>query len=381
MTPFNSEVPPDVPITCLTLLTTLQCDGQQPCRRCLSRGEDCTYEDKKWRTKDHLRSEIERLRTEQQQGQALLRALTDDDPERWDMVVGRMKAGDPPETIAESILVHSSKCLPGVSRREPLVFASNPAPSSGIDIKGPFGVRSGSALEQSTSRFAGPFRGGPSVDALPARRFSLPDPLDNRPASLLPTAPPGLHAPLFNLPPHRNSQPSPRGLNGRDLHTWTRVTSDERLVQRLLDKFFASSLPYLSLLSESHFMHDFREGNRRYCSEALVNAVLGMACKVATATSQLISRVSFGDAFMGEAKALLARRRDYVSLPYIQALGILALSEMAQGNEEEAGELAHESVRACIRFFIQTQQPSHSHDADFRAVRALAFCGGFSLIR
>ena len=366
--------------------TTLQCDGQQPCRRCLSRGEDCTYEDKKWRTKDHLRSEIERLRTEQQQGQALLRALTNDDPERWDMVVGRMKAGDPPETIAESILVHSSKGLPGASSRDPPAFASNVAPASVIDVNGAVGVRSGSAgsaLEQFMPRFAGPFRGGPSADALPARRFSLPDSLDNRRASLFPTGPPGLYAPSFNLPPHRHSHPLPHGLEGPNphTHTWTRVTSDGRLVQRLLDKFFASSLPYLSLLSQRHFMHDFREGSRRYCSEALVNAVLGMACKVATATSQLVSRVSFGDAFMGEARALLARGRDHGSLPYIQALGILALSEMAQGNEEEASDLAHESVRACIRFFIQTQQPSHSHDADFRAVRALAYCGGFSLIR
>ncbi len=297
------------------------------------------------------------------------------------MVVGRMKAGDPPETIAESILVHSSKSLPGASRREPPVFASTPVPSSGIDVKGPFGVRSGSALEQSMPRFAGPFRGGPSADALPARRLSLPNPLDSRPASLYPTGSPALYAPLFNLPPPRHSQPPHQGMGGPNPHTWTRVTSDERLVQRLLDRFFANSLPYLSLLSQRHFMNDFREGNRRYCSEALVNAVLGMTCKVATATSQLISRVSFGDAFMGEAKALLARGGDHVSLPYIQALGILALSEMAQGNEEEASELAHESVRASIRFFIQTQQPNHSHDADFRAVRALAYCGGFSLIR
>ena len=363
--------------------TTLQCDGQQPCRRCLSRGEECTYEDKKWRTKDHLRSEIERLRTEQQQGQALLRALTDDDPERWDMVVGRMKAGDPPETIAESILVHSSKGLPGASSRDPPAFASNLAPPGGIDVKGAVGVRSGSAGSalQFMPRFADPFRGGPSADALPARRFSLPDSLNNPRASLFPTGPPGLYAPTFNLPPHRHSRPSPQGSEGPNPPTWTRVTSDGRLVQRLLDKFFASSLPYLSLLSQRHFMHDFREGSRRYCSEALVNAVLGMACKVATATSQLVSRVSFGDAFMGEARALLARGRDHGSLPYIQALGILALSEMAQGNEEEASELAHESVRACIRFFIQTQQLSHSHDADFRAVRALAYCGGFSLIR
>lgn len=84
---------------------------------------------------------------------------------------------------------------------------------------------------------------------------------------------------------------------------------------------------------------------------------------------------------MGEAKALLAREPDYVNLPCIQALGILALAEMAQGNEEEANELARESVRACIRFLLQTQQSSPSRDDDLRTVRALAYCGGFSLTR
>ncbi|KAG7285617.1 hypothetical protein NEMBOFW57_010246 [Staphylotrichum longicolle] len=54
---------------------------------------------------------------------------------------------------------------------------------------------------------------------------------------------------------------------------------------------------------------------------------------------------------------------------------------MARGNEEEANDLARESVGACIRFLLQTQQPSPSHDDDFRTVRALVYCGGFSLTR
>jgi hypothetical protein len=349
----------------------------------LSRGEDCAYEDKKWRTKDHLRSEIERLRNEQQQGQALLRALTDDDPERWDMVLGRMKAGDPPETIAETILVHSSKCVPQAPTREPLAVARHADVShGGFDSRGHCGAGNSLALEQFMSQFSGPFRDGPPTNALPSRRISLPNTIiDARPPPLFLAGAPGTYAPPLNLPQREHHQPPPEGPGVPNPQTWTTVTPDERLVQRLFARFFTSSLPYLSLVSQRHFMHDFREGNRRYCSEALVNAVLGMTCKAAMATSQLISRVSFGDAFMGEAKTLMARESNHVGLPYIQALGILALAEMARGNEEEASELAHESVRACIRFFLRTQQPSPSQDADFRTVRALAYCGGFTLIR
>jgi hypothetical protein len=165
------------------------------------------------------------------------------------------------------------------------------------------------------------------------------------------------------------------------LHTWTKVTSDTTLVQRLLARFFSSSLSCLSLVSQPHFLRDFREGTPRYCSEALVNAVLGIACRITTMTSQLISKISFGDAFIGEAKTLLSKEHGHVNLPSIQALGVLSLAEMSQGNEAEAGDLARESVRACIRFLLQTQPQDRHHDDDFRTVRALAYCGGFSLIR
>lgn len=106
-----------------------------------------------------------------------------------------------------------------------------------------------------------------------------------------------------------------------------------------------------------------------------------MACRVATTTSQLISKVSYGDAFVGEAKRLLAGERDFVNLPSIQALGVLALAEMSQGNEDDATDIARESVRACIRLHLQTQHQNHLLDEDFRRARALAYCGGFTLIR
>lgn len=82
------------------------------------------------------------------------------------------------------------------------------------------------------------------------------------------------------------------------------------LRQRLVARFFAGSFSSLSLISQSQFLEDFREGNHRYCSESLVNAILGKACKLFNATSQLISRVNFGDAFLGEAKRLLVAEQN-----------------------------------------------------------------------
>ncbi|GAB1313681.1 C6-zinc finger TF, regulator of conidiation [Madurella fahalii] len=393
-----------------------KCDGQLPCRRCRSRGEECSYEDKKWRTKDHLRSEIERLRAEQKQGHALLRALTNNDPARWEIVLRRLRAGEPPDAIAEWI--HSSTGLSGPPCRsssqahpEPPYPGSLPqhvlssfrtATALGgesafhkrfqVSASGSVGgashdPRAGVAFTpQSTGRshskpsFDSASRGSFSADGSPMRRLSIRDyrPPQSPLAFLL--APSGLPATLLDT--QRRPQLPPLEVPGGPIfRIWTKVTSDARLVQRLLGGFFASSLHHLSLVSQPQFMRDFREGTSRYCSEALVNAILGTACRLLNPTSQLISKVSFGDAFIGEAKGLLAAEEDHVSLPSIQALGVLALAEMCQGNEDEAGDLARESVRACIRFVLQTQHRHHDDDDDFRVVRALVYCGGFSLIR
>jgi hypothetical protein len=337
------------------------------------RGEDCAYEDKKWRTKDHLRSEIERLRAEERRCHGVLRALAGNDPKRWDKVLGRMRAGEPPETIAEWILVHSSKCSSETSSRSPRTFSNDTKARHNQDAQATLGIESRSTPGRyRASSFAGPSPDYPAASASQARRPSF-----NPRLSLFPSV---MYIPPPDVP-RRQHFPPPDSLTDPIPHTWTKVTSDIGFVQQLLARFFASSLPCLSLVSQRHFMQDFREGNPRYCSEALVNAVLGMACKVTTETSQLVSRFSYGDAFLGEAKRLLAQENGRGDLPYTQTLGVLALAEISQGNEEEANDLARESVRISVRFLLQTQQRDQIHDDDFRTVRALAYCGSFSLVR
>ncbi|KAK4107507.1 hypothetical protein N656DRAFT_719960 [Canariomyces notabilis] len=372
-----------------------KCDGQLPCRRCRSRGEECAYEDKKWRTKDHLRSEIERLRAEQRQGHALIRALTNNDPERWETVMGRLRAGEPPDTIAEWI--HSENCLSGKQSHPVRPSAESPFRddisrylSSPFRPTGTLGMetmsaerierieiaRLGTAKDQGHGYAMCSIRVGhvKSSSASPMRLSPFRGSLPSQPSHqsfLLPDRDGHLHAP----PPETRA-------DGPILRTWTKVTHDTRLVQQLLDLFFSNSLPHLSLVSQPQFMRDFKEGTPRYCSEALVNAMLGMACRLTSQTTQPIPHISSREAlFITEAKALLATEETHVNLPSIQALGVLALAEMSRGNEDEAGDLARESVRQCIRFVLETQRLDSLQDEDFRAVRAAAYCGGFSLIR
>lgn len=332
------------------------------------------------------------------------------------MVLRRLRAGEPPDAIAEWI--HSSNCLSGTPCHSSQAHPEPPYPSSlpqhvlpsfraaaplggepvprkkaqdlGFDSAGGAGhnLSAGVAFApRSTSTghskrlFDGTSRGGFSADAVPVKHQSFRDNLPSQsPMSFL-LAPQVLPAALPDMEEQPQSPP-PEAPGGPVLRIWTKVTSDARLVQRLLAEFFANSLHHLSLVSQPHFMRDFREGTPRYCSEALVNAILGTACRLFDLPSpQLISKASLGDAFIQEAKKLLAAEEDHADLPSIQALGVLALAEMSEGNEEGAGDLARESVRACIRFVLRTQHRHHDHDNDFRVVRALAYCGGFSLIR
>ncbi|KAK0614888.1 hypothetical protein B0T17DRAFT_371073 [Bombardia bombarda] len=377
-----------------------KCDGQMPCRRCRSRGEECSYEDKKWRTKDHLRSEIERLRAEQRQGHALIKALTNNDPKQWESVLTRMRNDEPPDVIAEWI--HSMRYLSGAPRppAQGLVdsaqFDDNPprlhppfqqSSSLGSETSPSERLRTASlsslsgtfSFSHSGSSFESTPRSSFSTDYSPTDRFPLREPAVFPPPPQIIFATNPFHLGVRPLPRTPTQATIPDVLEEAAVRSWTSIVSDNRIVQRLIDKFFSGSFSSLCLISQSQFMRDFFGGDSQYCSEALTNAMLGRACKFFDTTSKLISRVTFGDAFLGEAKRLLAAEQSHVNLPSIQALGVLALTEIGQGNGEAAWDLAWESVRASIHLVLQTQH--QERDRDFRAVRALAYCGGFSLIR
>ncbi|KAK4198639.1 putative conidial development protein fluffy [Triangularia verruculosa] len=397
-----------------------KCDGQIPCRRCRSRGEECLYEDKKWRTKDHLRSEIERLRAEQRQGEAVIQALVDNKPDQWEVVQDRMRADESPDAIAEWIrslrgLSNSSPghrsllggtpvsgpnslmSAPFQSRYVPTlseigVLSTGSLSEPGTDALGAFTIANGPGHEGSSganvcrvpNAMEAACRSSFSTDLVtPGDRISLQKhgTFVSPPLPFRDEATRSLNPPLeMTIPAACSLMPNPNS-HGPLVRAWTTVTSDTHLIQRLLSRFFSGSFPCLSLISYSHFIRDFREGTTRYCSEALVNAILGTSCRLSNATSQLISRISFGDAFVGEAKRLLAAETDHVNLPSIQALGILALGEMSQGNDEEAETLIRESVRASVHFVLSSRDTDVKGNEDFRVVRALAYCGVFSLMR
>lgn len=374
-----------------------------PCRRCRSRGEECAYEDKKWRTKDHLRSEIERLRNEQRQGHAVIRALINDEQD-WESFLSRIRSDESPEAIADWIRsirnllgplqVASSQSVGTFGRLDGapprLLTPSQPTASSlGSDTSqlhraASFAGISSYTFPQTRVPFDHPTpQSSFSSDLSPTTQFSFRDQTAflHAPQPLYPLSRRFSSPALPSLSLRRSSQPLVPGIFNEPLaRTWTSITSDTLLVQRLLSKFFSAPCSLLCFIQQSSFMKAFREGDPRYCSEALVNAILGKACKSYGTTSNIVSRMTFGDAFLGEAKRLLATEPNHVNLPSIQALAVLALAEISQGNDDDAWDLAWASVKAAIHFGRQTREQDSHVDQELATARALSYCGGFSLI-
>ncbi|KAK5651955.1 hypothetical protein OQA88_11497 [Cercophora sp. LCS_1] len=383
-----------------------KCDGQIPCRRCRSRGEECAYEDKKWRTKDHLRSEIERLRSEQRQGLAVIRALTNNDPKTWEAVLDRMRDEEPPDSIAQ--WVHTTNGH--LNQGQQLPFTSGPSGLRGSppSLPSPSSLQSASIKHPATPQcgiqtpsFSNPSYQSPApglnmggghgprptdLARLPRHSFSAGTSfgVGSRDAGVPPYCAALSHATSIMAYPRRSCPDIRLTFPGADMSSrpsWTSVSTDGQLIERLMTKVFASpSSSSMHLISQPHCARDFYEGGQRYCSGALVNALLGWASQLVDAPVQLISQLSFGDAFVGEARRLLGLETSHASLASIQALGVLALVEISQGNAEEAWNLVQESVRSSIHLALQASVPDGDDDAT-KNVRAMAYCGGFTLMR
>lgn len=335
----------------------------------------------------------------------MIRALTNNDPKTWEAVLDRMRGEEPPDSIAE--WVHATNGL--LSHGQQMPFTAGPSGMKGSppSLPSPSSLPSTSFMNPETTgcgirepsfsnpSYQSPVPGlsmgsslglrPPNLSRMPRHSFSAGTSvaMNCRDPGLCPHASsvsqtvPSMVYPRKSWPDIRLSFPGAAVSTGI---SWTNVTTDEQLVERLMTKVFATpSSSSMHLLSQSHCAKDFYEGGRRYCSGALVNALLGWASKLVDPPVQLISQLSFGDAFVGEAKRLLALEASHASLASIQALGVLALVETTQGNAEEAWNLVQESVRSSIHLALR-QGPDEDDDAT-KSVRATAYCGGFTLMR
>ena len=59
-----------------------------------------------------------------------------------------------------------------------------------------------------------------------------------------------------------------------DVSYWTSVSSDNSLLRELLDIYFVCEYPFHQFFHKNLFLEDMVQGKTRFCSRALVNAIL-----------------------------------------------------------------------------------------------------------
>lgn len=162
-----------------------------------------------------------------------------------------------------------------------------------------------------------------------------------------------------------------------------REQTGQRIIWQLFDSTFAwDSLPF-TILNRSAFHKDFHNGSSRFCSPALVNALLAFSTRVIIESAPKSASVPQGwsgsSTFFEKAEQLLSADASSDRLPDIQARGVLSLYKFSCGCELAAQELADAFVTG-IKDLCRREYSSSTQN-DFQQALATSYCGAVSLIR
>ncbi|TVY75969.1 Nitrogen assimilation transcription factor nit-4 [Lachnellula suecica] len=400
-----------------------KCDGQVPCGRCASqKGIDCVYEMPVRQSKENMRSEIEQLREQQRQSDRVIAALVSKD--RSEDVLTQLRDGVTVETITGQLeRLGSTSSTSGGSNvtsfgRMSDHHAIRSALRSARNIRGSssstLGLRDIQGLDlQSQGQHTGSTWPAWSSEGQ-VQNFTdgsqdgsmswSPDTVPFSPQS-------GLTLPLIGSwhqtaagqsPPDSSIQfargegqgtllGKDFGLDGRPESadapfngTWTTVTSDSALVEHLMALYFCWEYPTFASLNKEHFLEDFKNGRRRFCSPLLVNSILALGCRFSeqpnTRTDPRNSHTA-GEHFFAEASRLLEVEVDRHILTTVQALGLMSIREASSGRSSRSLFLAGQSIRLAMEMGLHFE-PEHEGSTDAQmehAVRSATFWGAFSL--
>lgn len=128
--------------------------------------------------------------------------------------------------------------------------------------------------------------------------------------------------------------------------TWTQVTSDNDLVDQLLQLYLRQETGHRVVIAASPFLDNMEGKRTEYCNSALVNAILAFACTVESANRIFVSRqdcFAAGNAFCAESNWHLCQSSH--TLMDVLALGTLSMRELTLGNDILGAKLSDRSIR------------------------------------
>lgn len=402
----------------------MQCDGRNPCGRCAAqKGSDCVYEVPVRQSKEHMRTEIEKLRAQQRQSERVLSALVSN--EQAEQVLEHLRSGQTLETVSEYLdkgmkrNVESGSGIPEAGSGDNVTTYDRPSEFRAVGnvLKTARSVASSPLSSLAVSDTHGD--SGPLPDPGSWPSWTRTDGSGSNQASnqsqndelmqWSPEAPPSQHGfPLIGTwhqqlkageTPDTTTQFLRNtgaesilgyGLNYEEYqhhkytNSWTNVTGDGALVEHLMALYFCWEYPTFASLSKEHFLEDYRSGRLRYCSPLLVNAILAVGCRFSTqAGTQTDPNNSntAGDHFFAEALKLLQLEVDRHSLTTVQALGLMSIREASRGRSSEGIYYSGQSIRLAIEMGLHKESESGGGDTASlgHAVRSATFWGAFAL--
>lgn len=159
---------------------------------------------------------------------------------------------------------------------------------------------------------------------------------------------------------------------------WSSIIADSEVVDNLIDTYFSWEHPGYSTICMEPFLKDFKARRRRFCSEALVNAIMARCYQMMECAGTPVAE-GLVEGLYRRAESLLSVERPALEtqFPYIQTLTVLSTINIVAGKLEHAWELAQQSARLVIMDALNnTDNPT---DEDYVVVRANTFCGTICL--
>lgn len=117
---------------------------------------------------------------------------------------------------------------------------------------------------------------------------------------------------------------------------WTIVTSNQAVLNHLLQLYFAWVHPVHTLFSEGHFVDNYKRHMDTYCSSVLVNAICAMACHLHSAAEGDETDFERLGAEFSEAVRADIGGADNKKVTTIQAFAIMFLVDCARSNATRA---------------------------------------------
>ncbi|TFA99150.1 hypothetical protein CCMA1212_009002 [Trichoderma ghanense] len=306
-----------------------KCDGALPsCAACASvYGTECIYNpNSDHRRKGVYREKVDSMKAQSSTLQVIVEAILNAADEEVPEVVHKIRTCDNLDTVAQELLKIGSE-----SKEEEADETPEEEPMSFLPLQGErelAGKMGELRLENGSVRFIG-----------------------------------GTSHLIYLGDPHHDGtdygSPSEPGVCENPVTSWTRVTTDPRLIRHLMNMYFNYHYPYFTTLSRKLFWRDFSRGKAglqpgtTYCSSLLVNAMLALGCHFTDIPGAFgipgDSRTK-GDHFFAEAKRLIVENDEYEKprLVTVQALALMSVREAGCAREAKGWVYSGMSFRMAL---------------------------------